>query len=162
MDVGSNGTATCIENMAFVAIHFDSHCESFCHQAFCITDTAGEQLCPANESTPPCEVSDTEAELMRCHVNSHKGECGSNSNHNISNFRENPLSDCWCACPRTQILKYYKSQTAKGEKDSLPRRPSQPKVVRVSGHDSVEQLPNQQVMYLHLDINHTDGADFYR
>ena len=93
----------CVESIKFVAIHFDSFCTDFCSLDFC--PLRGEPLnCPTTSNAmPPCEISVDAAKLWLCKRNDHTGQCGTNPEHNITNH-DKPFSDCWCACPKTQVL----------------------------------------------------------
>jgi len=155
----------CSEQLGFVAIHVTSFCQDFCRPGFCQLDPAGNQTCPSAEPDMPtgCWLGEEDAETLRCHVSKHVGKCSANksSEHHITN-NNRPFSDCWCACPKTQVIEYYRSQPAKRLTDELPRPPREPKILEVVGHDVPERLPFKQTAMLHLDPSHFDNARNYR
>lgn len=162
-EVGSNATVQCVETLAFVAVHFESHCLSFCKPGFCSLNLAGAITCPATADVmPPCWLSAEDAETLQCRINDHRGKCGEDDAHHIDNYRLKPISDCWCACPRTQILEYYHSSSAQGLHSEMPRAPTPPKILAVHGHDNPEPLPNRQVMFVEVNTSFEDGARNYR
>jgi len=161
-EVGENTTSKCTEYIKFVAVHFDTHCQSFCSPEFCQADPTGNHTCPATGDKAPCELSHSVAERLRCNINDFMGQCGIDEEHSIDNYVKNPISDCWCACPRTQLLEYFQSLPAEGIKDSIPRAPERPVVVGVTEHDVPDPLPDQQLMLIEVNQSTDDRALFYR
>jgi len=161
-EVGENATSKCTEYIKFVAVHFDTHCQSFCSPEFCQADPTGNHTCPATGDKAPCELSHAVAERLRCTVNDFMGQCGIDEKHSIDNYVKNPISDCWCACPRTQLLEYFQSLPAEGIKDSIPRAPERPVVVGVTEHDVPDPLPDQQLILIEVNQSIDDRALFYR
>jgi len=112
----------CVHKEAFVAIHFDSYCGDICDPDFCM------------DKDPP-----------------HVGKCGIDLSAAITNT-DNPLGDCWCNDPTTQILQFVENGNPVRLDKDLPRVPKQPVIDKVEdeGEDKMEPFGKNQDIELHI------------
>uniref|UniRef100_A0A6T2DI56 Fibronectin type-III domain-containing protein n=1 Tax=Eutreptiella gymnastica TaxID=73025 RepID=A0A6T2DI56_9EUGL len=139
----------CVESIKFVAIHFDSFCTDFCSLDFC--PLRGEPLnCPTTSNAmPPCEISVDAAKLWLCKRNDHTGQCGTNPEHNITNH-DKPFSDCWCACPKTQVLEYVSSLAPTRLNGNMPVVPKKPVIDSIGSLLDMEPEAESQTISINL------------
>ena len=143
------GADECMETLKFVAIHFDAFCREFCQADFC--PQSGQPLnCPTTSAdTPPCEISADAAQRWFCSRNAHTGKCGVEPEHGIAN-NARPFSDCWCACPKTQVLEYVRSQASVRLKEAMPVVPPKPEIASVDLLLDMEPEAESQLVRLNV------------
>lgn len=160
----------CGETLKFVAIHFDSFCGDLCDSQFCPKEGEPE-LCSSTSTVSPCDYDSDAAETHQCTSNTFTGSCyidssknpvpwepdsaiTMNPKHSIDNHNQ-PLSDCWCSCPRTQIMEFVKNQNPKRLTSDMPRVPLTPVISHVSGEkfDEMEDYGTNQRIELVLHDN---------
>jgi len=159
----------------FVVIHFDSFCGNLCNSKFCPLAPEEPELCPANATRSPCDYSDESAHMDHCTSNKYTGSCYTDSaNNNVAwtsgaainpthsiDKKENPLSDCWCSCPKTQIMQYVRPQKpVRLDEEDMPRVPPKPVIAEITGTTEAEMEPfgyNQRII-----LKMTDNPDTLR
>ena len=139
----SQADVECTSLETFVVIHFDSFCDEMCEHGFC---SSGPELCPTiNKSSQSfCDYSDDDATKHGCFSNRHTGACFIDSNegnvvswnhtfamlnpdHTIDNNLK-PFSDCWCSCPKTQIIQFVENNNPERLQENMPRVPTKPNI----------------------------------
>jgi len=125
-----DGNPECVHTEAFVAIHFDSYCADMCDPRFCI---------PGGNYKGSCYNSE---DVMT-------------SEHHIDN-NLNPLSDCWCHAPETQILQFVENRNPERLTDALPRVPKKPVIEEIKGDSETEMELFGTKQEIELNINGID------
>jgi len=119
----------CIETEAFVAIHFESYCEDLCDKQFCN------------------------------HNLNYTGSCYENNimtaEHHIDN-KLNPLGDCWCYVPETQIMQFVQSRSPERLTEDLPRVPKMSIVADILGDSDAEMERFGTKQQIELNITDID------
>jgi len=159
-------TNKCTEFEKFVVIHFDSHCSDMCDSRFC-PSTYEKDMCPITAKKRSCDYSPAEEKKFGCVANRHSGMCWVNKNgepvkwntpnakmhsdHDIDNM-DRPLSDCWCSCPRTQIMQFEQNGNPERLEKHMPKVPKQPTISSVMDYteNHMEDFGNNQVIKLEM------------
>jgi len=160
-----NDETICSEVQSFVVLHFDSFCEDVCDLQFCPLPGKPE-LCPTTSSISPCDYSVLEAKKFQCSSNTYTGSCyiddGNGSvmmspEHTIHN-KAKPFGDCWCSCPKTQVIEFQRNKSAKRLDEDLPRVPSKPRKLEISGYNENEMEPSAKNQRIKLKISQTTSV----
>ena len=117
------------------------------HEAFVVIhfDSFCEELCTQKLCSIP-KSSDS------CSIDNSVSPCDNNNN---------PLNDCWCTCPKTQILQFVENgDPERLVEETLPRVPKKPKI-KVLGYldHELERIEDQQMIT--VDVSGIDESTRY-
>eukprot|EP01063_Lacrimia_lanifica_P025709 TRINITY_DN3365_c0_g1_i2.p2 TRINITY_DN3365_c0_g1~~TRINITY_DN3365_c0_g1_i2.p2 ORF type:complete len:1323 (+),score=191.11 TRINITY_DN3365_c0_g1_i2:128-4096(+) len=100
-----NMEPVCHDSLQMLAVHFESFCTALCPSRFCFTqrialETGVRQACPGESANGTCELLKSEACWRRPLPDEERGD-GATA----------VLSEDWCACPSTALVKYHSNGT---------------------------------------------------